>query len=306
MTTAFGELLAEVLHKTMKIRTHLKKKYALRILHRLLVPFLIGGSLSAYAEARPNGLFSNGAVLQQKQALPVWGTANEGEKVTVKFQNQTVTTITKNGRWNLRLKPLSAGGPFTMTIAGESVITLTNILVGEVWLCSGQSNMEMPLAATTNASEATAAARDPQLHFFTVPHGMADEPKDEVSGAWTEATPGSAKYFSAVAYYFGRDLHKALNVPVGLIHSSVGGTPVEAWTAYSALEKDPALPQILARQAQTEKNFDPVKAEAQHESAVAKAKAEGADISKVPAAASSPAFSNERPAVLYNAMIAPL
>jgi sialate O-acetylesterase len=272
----------------------------------LLIAFLACTGPSARAEVKPNGLFSDGVVLQQGLPLPVWGTANDGEVVTVKFQNQTVTTTAKAGRWRLRLPPLKAGGPFVMTIAGENTITLTNVLIGEVWLCGGQSNMEMPLAATTNASAAIAAARDPQLRFYTVPHGMSDEPKTEVSGAWKEATPGTATYFSAVGYFFGRDLRKALKVPVGLIHSSVGGTPAEAWTAHPALEADPGLKQILERHAQAIKNYDPVKAEAQHEAAVAKAQAEGKDISKVPPASKSPALNNGRPSGLYNAMIAPL
>ena len=265
----------------------------------LLITFLASGGLSVRAEMKPNSLFSDGVVLQQGCPLPIWGTANDGEVVTVKFQNQTVGVTAKDGRWMLHLKPLKAGGPFVMTISGENTITLTNVLIGEVWLCSGQSNMEMPLAATTNAAEAIAAAQDPQLHLFTVSPGMSDEPKTEVFGSWAETTPGSAKYFSAVAYYFGRDLRKSLKVPVGLIHSSVGGTPAEAWTPHSALEADPAFAQILERQAQAVKNFDPVKAEAQHEAAVAKAQAEGKDVSKVPAGArKSHRSDNGRPSVL--------
>jgi sialate O-acetylesterase len=261
--------------------------------------------ISVQGEVKPNGLFSDGAVLQQRIKLPVWGTASDQEKVTVKFQNQTVTTTAKHGRWMLYLKPLKAGGPFVMTIAGENTLTITNILVGEVWLCSGQSNMEMPLAATTNASEAMAAAGDPQLHLFTVSHQASDEPMAQESGTWSEATPGSAKYFSAVGYFFGRDLRRTLKVPIGLIHSSVGGTPAEAWTAHSVLEANPKLNQILERQAQAIRDFDPAKAEAQYETNVAEAKAEGKDISKVQPI-KSPALTFGRPSGLYNAMIAPL
>ncbi len=277
--------------------------------HRTICYFLfltLLGVLPSRAEVKPNGLFSDGVVLQQHISVPVWGTANDGEKVTVKFQEQTMSTVAKDGRWMVRLKPLRAGGPFVMTISGENTITITNVLIGEVWLCSGQSNMEMPLAASTNAAAAIAAAGDPLLHFLTVPHAATDEPKTDLSASWKEAAPGAVQYLSAVAYYFGRDLRKARNVPVGLIHSSVGGTPAEAWTSHEVLEADPELRKILDRYAQSVKNFDPAKAEAQHAEAVAKAQAEGRDVSKVPAAQKSPAVANGRPSGLYNAMIVPL
>jgi sialate O-acetylesterase len=266
--------------------------------------FLAG--FCARAEVKPNSLFSHGAVLQQGIALPVWGTAGDGEKVTVKFQDQAVTTIAKGGHWMVRLKPLKAGGPFVMTLVGDNTVVITNVEIGEVWLCSGQSNMEMPLAAATNSQEIIAAAHDPELRLFSVPHAATDEPKTEVSGVWKEADPGSATYFSAVGYFFGRDLRKALKVPVGLIHSSVGGTPAEAWTDRATLEGDPELNRILERYAQAVQNYDPIKAEAQHEAAFAKARAEGKDVSKVPPAAKSPAVAYGRPTGLYNAMIAPL
>src|SRR6516225_11760344 len=114
---------------------------------------LAASSWFCRAEVKPNALFSDGAVLQRGMAVPVWGTARDGEKVTVTFNGQTVSTTATNGRWLVRLKPMKAGGPFTMTIAGDNSITLNDILVGEVWLCSGQSNMEFPLARAANASE---------------------------------------------------------------------------------------------------------------------------------------------------------
>ncbi len=270
-----------------------------------IVIVLACACLSAVAEVKPNGLFTDGVVLQQGISLPIWGSAKDGEKVTVKFQGQTVTTTARDGRWMLNLRPLKAGGPFVMSITGENVITITNILIGEVWLCSGQSNMEMPLAATTNSAEIISAARDSQLRFFTIPHKASDQPLTDVSATWTETTPGSAKYFSAVAYFFGRNLRQALNVPIGLIHSSVGGTPAEAWTPNSTLEADPELKQILERQARAIENFDPAKAESQNETNIAKARVEGKDVSKVPLI-KSPAVSIGRPGGLYNAMIAPL
>ncbi len=276
-----------------------------RIIHIFqIVVLLTCRPLSMYA-VQPNALFSDGVVLQRGVKLPIWGSARDGEKITVKFQNQTVSTTAREEHWMLHLKPLEAGGPFVMTIAGENIVTITNVLVGEVWLCSGQSNMEMPLAATTNASEALATASDSQLRFFTVAHEASDEPKTDVSGSWVESTPGKAKYFSAVGYFFGRDLRRTMKIPIGLIHSSVGGTPAEAWTARTALEEDPDLKQILERQALAVKTFDPAQARAEYQTNVAEAKAEGKDVSRVQVA-KSPAISFNRPAGLYNAMIAPL
>ncbi len=268
---------------------------------------------TARAEVKLEGLISDGLVLQQGVAVPVWGTANDGEKVVVKLQDQTVATTAAHGRWNVRFKALKAGGPFTMTISGENTIKLSNVLVGEVWLCSGQSNMAFLLPRATNGAAAVAAAHDPQLRFFTVPHGAADEPKTEVAGTWQECTSESAASFSAVAYFFGRDLRQARKVPVGLIHSSVGGTPAEAWTSRSTLASDPELKPILERYAQAVQKWNPAEASEQQKqaaerrkAAVAKAKAEGKKAPKAPRAAADPRRSSSRPSGLYNAMIAPL
>ena len=278
-----------------------------------LVAVLTAAGVAARAEVIPNSLFSEGLVLQQGISVPIWGTAKDGEQVTVKLQGQTAVATASQGRWMVRLKPLKPGGPFTMTISGENTITLTNVLVGEVWLCSGQSNMAFALARATNAQAAIAAAGDPQLRLFAVPHGPADEPKTDVGGTWQESTPETATTFSAVAYFFGRDLRKALKVPVGLIHSSVGGTPAEAWTSHLTLENDPALKPILERYAENVKNFSATGAAEKRQAAAekrkaaaAKAKAEGKPAPKAARAAVDPRRASSRPSGLYNAMIAPL
>ena len=273
-----------------------------------------GAPAAARAEAKPNSLFSDGAVLQRGIAVPVWGTANDGEKVTVKFQQQTVTATAKDGRWLVRLKPLKAGGPFTLTVAGDNnTLTISNVLVGEVWLCSGQSNMAFELSRAAEAADAIAAASDPQLRLLTVPRSAMDTPITDAPGKWQESSPETAAKFSAVAWFFGRDLRKALNVPVGLINSSVGGTPAEAWTSRATLEADPELKQILERYADTVKNYDPAAAAARHEraleahkAAVAKAKAAGERAPAAPRAPVDPRRGTGRPGCLYNGMIAPL
>lgn len=198
-------------------------------------------SLTSMAAVKPNVLISDNAVLQQGISVPIWGTAHNGEKVIVKFQNQTVSTTAKDGRWMVRLKPLKPGGPFTMTISGESTIKLKNILVGEVWVCSGQSNMELGLSAVDGGDRAIAAAQDPMLRLFTVSHNPQDKPVSEVEGSWAECKPDSVRNFTAVGYYFGRDLRKSQNVPIGLIQSAASATLVEAWTSKRAVSVDTDL-----------------------------------------------------------------
>ncbi|MCI0461224.1 MAG: sialate O-acetylesterase [Gemmataceae bacterium] len=204
----------------------------------------------ARAEVKPHGLFTEGMVLQQgTKALPVWGTADPGEKVTVSIQGQEVSaTAAKDGNWVAHLNALKAGGPFEMTIAGTNRIVFKNVLVGEVWVCSGQSNMEWSLSRTRDPKEVIASSADPQLRLFTVQRVPAKVPQRELPVAkggqlstWQECGPQSVGNFSAVAYYFGRDLRKALKVPVGVIHSSVGGTAAERWTSRATLDRYPEL-----------------------------------------------------------------
>jgi sialate O-acetylesterase len=278
-----------------------------------IAALLAGVGTAARGEVEPNSLFSEGAVLQQGVAVPVWGAGKDGEQITVKIQDQTVSTMVRDGRWLVRLKPMKAGGPFTMTFTGDNTITLTNVLVGEVWLCSGQSNMAFHLGAAVNAAEAIAAAGDSQLRLFTVKYGATDTPKTDASGNWKASSPETARSFSAVAWFFGRDLRRALKVPVGLIHSSVGGTPAEAWTDRATLEGDPELKEILEQYAEQVKKYDPEAAAAQHQralekhkEAVEKAKAAGEKTPPAPRAPADPRQASVRPCGLYNAMIAPL
>jgi len=196
---------------------------------------------SAWAEVKPNTLFSDSAVLQQNVNIPVWGSAKEGEKVTVTFDGQTETVVAKNGKWKIYLKPHKAGGPFTLTIAGENTITINNVLVGEVWVCSGQSNMAFGFAGSTSAKTETPTANYPKLRMFNVNSKLTLNPQTEVSGQWIECSPATVKDFSAVGYFFGRDIHKATGVPVGMIRSAVGGTAAQLWTSLTSLEKEPSL-----------------------------------------------------------------
>jgi len=266
------------------------------------------------AAVKPHALFTDNAVLQQGVWLNVWGTANHAEVVTVTFGGQTHSAIAREGQWSVRLRPLKASAqPQTMIIRGENTVTITNILVGEVWVASGQSNMQWPLSQTANATQHVAAACDPQLRLFTVPRVTADTPQQDVDASWQMCTPETASAFSAVAYFFGRDLRKALQVPVGIVHTSWGGTPAEAWTSKKVLETIPSLKRLMEDWELRIAKHDPVKMEernklaaARYKEAAAKARAAGQPIPRPPRSEVDPAKDPHRPAVLYNAMIHPL
>ena len=207
------------------------------------------GSMAAAALKLP-AVIGDNMVLQQGQPVPIWGWTDKDAAVTVAFAGQTATaTADAQGRWKVELKKLAAGGPHTMTIkSGKENRTLKNVLVGEVWVCSGQSNMEMGIEMAKDAQKEVAAADYPQIRLFTVDKSTASEPLNDCKQfrPWAECSPksitnGAWGGFSAAAYYFGRELHKQLGVPVGLIHTSWGGTPAEAWTSRKALEAEPKL-----------------------------------------------------------------
>lgn len=203
---------------------------------------------AALADVRLPALVSDGMVLQTGLPARVWGWAAEGEKVTVTFRGQTASAEARGGRWSVTLKPLDPGGPFELTVAGHNTIVVKDVAVGEVWVCSGQSNMEFLLERSAHAKADIEAPPDALLRMFTVGQQLANSPADDVaSGAWERATPTTRAHFSAVGYYFGRALRTARKVPVGLIHSSWGGTPAEAWTSRSALTEWGLPPEAFAQ-----------------------------------------------------------
>ncbi len=216
----------------------------------LLVTACNFSSPASHIELPP--LFSDHMVLQRNQNIIVWGKATPDEKVTVTFNRQKAEIVAdEDSSWQVTLAPEPAGGPFELTIAGEETITISDVLVGEVWLASGQSNMEWPLQATNNAEAEIAAANDNMLRLFTVRKSVAGTPQTIIpADGWELTTSETVGSFSAVAYFFGRTLRQSLDVPVGLIHSSWGGTPAEAWTSAGALVEHPdyteAVEAILA------------------------------------------------------------
>ena len=200
------------------------------------------------AEVRLPAIIGDNMVLQQGMKVRIWGSANAGENVAVTFAGKTLNTVADGGgRWEVSLGPLEKSGPSELVVKGDNVLTIKNVLVGEVWICSGQSNMEWPLINTTNAKEVVAQANYPEIRLFQVEHRTSASTLADVEGRWVVTTPEEAAGFSAVGYFFGRELYQRLKIPVGLIHTSWGGTPAEAWTSREALNSVPELKPILDR-----------------------------------------------------------
>ncbi len=220
---------------------------------------LLSSALSA--AVRPNPLFCDHAVLQQGREVPVWGTADEGERVVVEIAGRRAETTARAGKWLVRLPALPVGGPYVLTIRGTNTVTLQDVLVGEVWLCGGQSNMERQLGPRPGQKpiigweRESATAHLPQLRNFYVPEVTSPTPLTEVKGTWTVCTPETAPDFPAVGFFFGRAVQQARGVPVGLIHTAWGGTPAESWTSARTLATLPGYAETLALMA--ERNRDP-------------------------------------------------
>lgn len=278
-----------------------------------------------HAEVKPNSLFSANMVLQQGVGVPVWGTANEGEVVSVEFNGQSLSTVTKNGKWMVTLKPMKASlTPMIMKIQGENAVIIPNILIGEVWLCSGQSNMAFPLSAVKplgTSQKLLDVLRDaqqyPMIRQFSIPlikSKVTPEKLADVNGKWIVCDSTKAKLFSAVAYFFGRELYHTLQIPIGLIHSSYGGTAIENWMSKETLESFPESESIFKNYQKALKEFSQKLEDYKKEEAALLEKyvvdsTSAAQLKKElprkPAAPMSPA---ERggPTGLYNTMIYPL
>ncbi|HYF67773.1 MAG TPA: sialate O-acetylesterase [Ohtaekwangia sp.] len=214
----------------------------MNILIRFLLIVILGSlSSSSFADVRLPKIFSDNMVVQRDQNLKVWGWAKAGESVKVEFNGQSVKAkASKNGTWTVTFKPMKHGGPFEMKISGKTNnIVLQNILIGDVWLGSGQSNMEWIMNNTKDASQDIPAANYPKIRLFTVDKTTSYTPEADLSGGpWLECTPQNVQFFSAVAYYFGRKLHEELDVPIGLINSSWGGTKIEPWISWDLMGKE--------------------------------------------------------------------
>lgn len=205
----------------------------------LILLFSLFLSIYSYSNVRLPRLISDNMVLQREKPIILWGWADAGEKVTVQFNKQTKSVKTdKSGKWLITLGAEQAGGPFIMTVKGKNTITINNILVGEVWVCSGQSNMEFHVRSVTNAEGEIKNNNYPQIRQFEVQKSVSGKPEEEVEGGdWKAATPEHVGDFTAVGFFFARDVYDRLKIPIGLIHTSWGGTHSETWTSREAFEQ---------------------------------------------------------------------
>jgi len=277
---------------------------------------------SVFANVKPNTLFSNNMVLQQGVKVPVWGRADVNEHVTVEFCGQKVSTRTdKNGKWFLQMNPLQAGGPFEMIITGQNSVKVSNILVGEVWICGGQSNMERQMHVWSGQkpilnwmNEVKDAQNYPQIRQFYVSPNPSITRVEDVNSKWVICDSINAKSFSAVGFFFGRSLFQNLKVPIGLIFSSVGGTRAEKWTSRVALEENEDLKSIVADYEKSIIDFPAVLAKfkfnedsllTKWKSDINNARITGKPLPRQPKAPIDPVISGECGG-LFNGMIAPL
>lgn len=282
---------------------------------------------TARADVSPHPIFTDNMVLQRGTELTVWGKAAPGEAVTVSLGKATAKGETdKDGKWAVKLPKQEAGTGLELKVEGKNAVAFKNVAVGEVWVCSGQSNMEWPVNnsdTAENMKAQIAAAKNPNLRLFTVQKRTAPAPINDQTDLkhftkWVESAPETVPGFSAVAYHFGQKLQAELGVPVGLIHTSWGGTPAQAWTSLEALDADPSLKyyaDAARAAAKAHAEYDPKKAQADYEKALAKwkddvekAKADKKPEPKAPAkpGAAAPNLGPNVPTSLYNAMIHPL
>lgn len=254
----------------------MKRPFSLLALATAAVALAAPASLRA--ELKLPSIVGDHMVLQRDLELPIWGWANAGQDVTVEIAGQKVSgKAGDDGRWEVKLAPLqTSSDPLSMKIsAGEDTKELSDILVGEVWICSGQSNMQWTVNASYDPDLETLTAKFPQIRLITVPQVGTQEIQDDFEGAWTACTPETVKDFSAVGYFFGRQLHQTLDVPVGLIDNAWGGSAAEAWVRRDVLEADERYADYIKQWEETEATFDYDAAMAKWKEAAEKAKAEG-------------------------------
>jgi len=216
------------------------KKFLLVIVSLLLITSLV------YADVRLPAVFSSNMVLQREKEIAVWGWANPGEKVSVEFKGMSESVVAgSDGKWMVKLDACQAGGPFEMTVKDNNTVTFKNVMVGEVWVCSGQSNMEFPLERSQGAREEIKNAKNSDIRLFSIPKRISAKPQDDVEASWLVCIPNFADNFSAVAYYFGKYINNELDVPVGLIQSAYGGSKIEPWMTIDALKQVPSLSSMV-------------------------------------------------------------
>jgi sialate O-acetylesterase len=263
-----------------------------------VVALLISATFSN-ADVKLPSLFSDGMVLQREKPIAIWGWADDDEKVSVQLGNEEASTQARDGRWKVLLPKMKAGGPLKLKVQGKNQIELSNVLVGEVWICSGQSNMEWPLRLSFEPQTAIEKAGNSKIRLLTVPKLKANEPVQDIQARWVECAPNTVSNFSAVAYFFGRDLQKSLGIPIGLIHTSWGGSPAEVWMRESILAENPLYKTEILDAYGDQLKWSEAEIK-KWESEKTAAEAEGRKFTR------NRPWLPWKPAELYNGMIAPL
>lgn len=284
-----------------------------RSVRRCVVPLMLlaAGYRPCRADVKLPALFGSHMVLQQGAADRVWGSADPGEEVTVKIAEQTKTATAGNdGKWTVTLDPLPTGGPHTLTISGKNTLTLDDVLIGEVWICSGQSNMQWSLSLANDADLEIRAADYPKIRLIAVPNVGTQEPQSDFQGQWQVCSPDTVPGFSAVGYLFGRQLHETLHVPVGLINDAWGGSSCEGWINRERLAADERFEPLMKRWEELEARYPQDKAEyeqklAEWKVAAEKAKAEGKQPPQQPNNPDGNMRGNARPGNIYNGVLKP-
>jgi len=269
---------------------------------------------SSRADIRLPAVVSDNMVVQAGDRVRFWGWADPNEEIEVNVSwrdFQWCVQADNQGKWEFSVSSPEVGGPYEVALKGKNKVTIRNILSGQVWVCSGQSNMQWAVRQSANAEKEIADAKYPTIRLFSVERKVADTPQEDCTGRWIECSPETVGDFSAVGYFFGRELHKELKMPIGLVNTSWGGTPAEAWTSRAKLEENPNFEPILERYKQAVADYP--QAMARYKEALEKwnqdaekAKAEGKPVpGGRPWAPFGPGHPHS-PAGLYNAMIAPL
>jgi sialate O-acetylesterase len=272
------------------------------------------GATAAVADVRLPALFSDHMVVEAEVPVNVWGWADPKEEVTVSVAGQSKSAkADADGKWAVKLDKIAAGNVGTMTVSGKNKLTINDVLAGQVWVCSGQSNMAMTVNRALDFAKESAAANYPEIRQFKVAQKAIDEPQSDCVGTWVLCSPETVGGFTATGYFFGRELHTTLKTPVGLINSSVGGTPIESWIDIKAQRATPELKGFFAAYDEAAQNFDMAKAKKNFETALARwqkqaatAKKEGKPIPRKPKDPEDNLKRKGKAGDLFNGMIAPL
>jgi sialate O-acetylesterase len=266
---------------------------------------------SASAELRMPSIFGDGMVLQRDVPVKVWGWASPGERIRLELAGMRTETVTApSGRWQATLTQMRAGGPHTLRVSGDGGrVTIDDVLVGEVWVCSGQSNMQWPIERSKDPEHEIANATYPGIRMFTVTRTSAAEPQDDCEGSWAVTSPETAPQFSAVGYFFAQQLHRTLGIPIGMLHTSWGGTPVESWISGDTMRRLGDGAHMVARYEEAAAAHEAaMQAYREEKAAWDEAKAAGNDPGPEPKQPQAGLYGRDswRPTGLFNAMVAPL